>query len=76
MVRMLEDPDSQRAAGRIKFSGSFEDCHEHRLHDVFGFSSVAQDLHGDANHQPLIAVKDHGQRVVVASRKMRHHGFV
>ena len=76
MVGILQNPNPQRPAGSVEFLGRLQDADENRLHCIFGFSWITQDLHGHANHQPLITVEYHRESVVVAVGKKGHHDFV
>src|SRR5260370_12117251 len=76
MVGVLQYPDSQGPAGSIEFRSGLKNCDEYGLHRIFGFSWIAQDLHGHAHHESLIAVEYYCQGVVVAFRKAGHDEFI
>jgi hypothetical protein len=75
-VRELQKPYLKCSSSGIEKFHLLEKLKEHDLHHVLSFARVTHDLLRDAPDQPLIAIDDDCQRIVMAGLQTSHHVFV
>jgi hypothetical protein len=49
---------------------------KHILHEIFGFSGIAQDFDSNAQNQAVIAVEQHRERLIVEKAEVSHQIIV
>src|SRR5580698_1640379 len=72
MIGVLENPHFSSAFGGVKLCHRPENFQENALHDVFGFSGIADDFESNAEDKAVVAVEQDGQSVVATALQLRH----
>jgi hypothetical protein len=76
VIRVLKQPHFSSALRRIELRRRAKNFKEHRLHQIFGFTCIAQYSQRDIHHQAMIAVEENGQRIMLPELQAKHYRFI
>ncbi|MGA2857069.1 MAG: hypothetical protein ABSE40_09375 [Candidatus Sulfotelmatobacter sp.] len=69
VVRILQQPHFEYALVRVEPGQSAEEIKEHNLYDFLSLAWIVDDAHGDTEDQLVVAIKENGERILLAGKQ-------